>query len=469
MVFSNRVKKIDPELKIEGKMLDIVKKTVSNVRGHFIWPQKQIYGEEINVTELMKIHMISRTYYRGNYDVFSVFKNRGLPYISNYIPFRSTVLQNSSKFHMVNESTFLSNFNTMFPGITNIIGSMNVSEPCVAACGGSVSRCLLNQSNDSSDVDLFIFGVSEEDFRSKEGELLSHFKEGMSNLRVLSKIIEFEWNKIKIQIIRRCYDNMPSIIHGFDISACSVAFDGREVFMTHRALFAYQHRMIIIDPELDRSKTYERRLAKYYNRGFSILLQQCYIRGTGIKIFPKMEIHVAKNTYNKEKCVTFIKLEKNGIVPKGNSIYDDYEEYRGRRLSNITKLMKYNTQDLSYIVKGDITENLLEKSTFLQKLFNGSKLFVYDFFDTICEGKSYKKPHSDYFPNDIIECISEKCGYFEKMALSSVFHNRDFLPEIYKYKHVKQLVVDEPWKQFTGSMNPSTINLYEYLGDFFKP
>lgn len=468
MVLSNRVNKFEKEgLLVEGKMFTFAKNTVSNVRGHFIWPKNHVYGEEITINELNDIHRKSR-HLRGNFDVFSIFRNRGIPYISDYLPFHTTVLKSKTSFNMVNESTFIKNFNSMYVGIKDIIHTMNVSVPCVAACGGSVSKCLLNQPSDSSDVDLFIFGVNSWNFREKEGELLSHFKEGMSKLRVLSRIIEFEWKNIKIQIIRRCYDTMQSIIHGFDISACSVAFDGREVFMTHRALFAYQHRMVVIDPELDRSKTYERRLEKYFSRGFSIVLPHCYIRGTGIISFPKMDINVIENKYDENRGVTFIKLGKKAIVQKGNSIYDDYEEYKGRRLSNIAKMYNSKENELSYIVKGEVTSNLLTKSKFLQKLFNGEKIYVYDFFDITNEEQSNRMYYSKYLPFEIIELISNRCKEKERMALATAFRNRDFLPGWYRYISVNQLVVDKPWKQFTGCMNPAPMTLAMYLGDFYK-
>lgn len=468
-ISSNKVKKFTEKkgLLVKGRALTFAKKTVSNFRGHFIWPKNNIDGEEITIDHLNYIHLKSR-HLRGNFDVFSIFRNRGIPYISDYLPFHTTVLKSNKSFNMVNESIFMKNFDSMYVGIKDILQSMNVSVPCVAACGGSVSKCLINQPSDSSDVDLFIFGVHSWDFREKEGELLSHFKEGMSKLRVLSTIIEFEWNNIKIQIIRRCYDTMQSIIHGFDISACSVAFDGREVFMTHRALFAYQHRMVVIDPELDRSRTYERRLEKYLSRGFSIVLPRCYIRGTGIISLPKMDINVIENKYDPNRGVTFLKLGKQAIVPKGNCIYDDYEEYTGRRLNNIEKIIKkYKSNDLSYIVKGEITTSLLANNIFLQKLFNGSDLDVYDFLDIHIEKQTLSM--LDYLPYDITEIILKKCGDYERISLAIAFKNLDFLPEDFNYFKVNQLIVDQPWKQFTGSMKPDLVTLAAYLGDFYKP
>jgi hypothetical protein len=65
---------------------------------------------------------------------------------------------------------------------------------------------------------------------------------------------------------------------------------------------------------------------------------------------------------------------------------------------------------LSYIVIGEITTSLLANNIFLQKLFNGSDLDVYDFLDIHIEKQTLSM--LDYLPYDITEIILKKCGYY---------------------------------------------------------
>jgi ankyrin repeat protein len=58
---------------------------------------------------------------------------------------------------------------------------------------------------------------------------------------------------------------------GFDVDACSVGYDGSNVWMTPRCHRAITHQYNVIDMSR-RSPSYEMRLAKYSERGFSVLV-----------------------------------------------------------------------------------------------------------------------------------------------------------------------------------------------------
>jgi len=74
----------------------------------------------------------------------------------------------------------------------------------------------------------------------------------------------------KYQIILRLYKTKSEILHGFDFGSCAVGFDGNEVYFTSLAKFALEHGYNIVDPSR-RSTTYETRLWKYYFRGYGII------------------------------------------------------------------------------------------------------------------------------------------------------------------------------------------------------
>lgn len=74
-----------------------------------------------------------------------------------------------------------------------------------------------------------------------------------------------------VQIILRRYSTLSEVLHGFDNGACAVAYDGGQVWFTSLAKLAYEHRVNVLDLSRRRA-SYERRLAKYYSRGFGLVL-----------------------------------------------------------------------------------------------------------------------------------------------------------------------------------------------------
>lgn len=75
----------------------------------------------------------------------------------------------------------------------------------------------------------------------------------------------------KVQVILRAYPSLSAVLHGFDLPSCAVAFDGAGFFLTAAARFALGFRLNPVVPAY-RSPTYEGRLAKYFSRGFGVVL-----------------------------------------------------------------------------------------------------------------------------------------------------------------------------------------------------
>lgn len=75
----------------------------------------------------------------------------------------------------------------------------------------------------------------------------------------------------KYQVILRLYTCPSEVVHGFDIDASGVFFDGEKVWATKRAAYSIEKKLIFFD--FDRmSPTYGYRLAKYASRGFEVWL-----------------------------------------------------------------------------------------------------------------------------------------------------------------------------------------------------
>jgi hypothetical protein len=88
--------------------------------------------------------------------------------------------------------------------------------------------------------------------------------------------------RITIQIILRLYKSKSEILHGFDVGSSAVGWDGANLYFTSLSKFAHEYSCNIIDTTR-RSTTYERRLSKYFDRGFDI-------------IFPRLDITKLRTT-----------------------------------------------------------------------------------------------------------------------------------------------------------------------------
>ncbi|CAM9988820.1 unnamed protein product, partial [Sphacelaria rigidula] len=84
------------------------------------------------------------------------------------------------------------------------------------------------------------------------------------SLRAITLVSEFPYRKV--QIVLRLYKTLAEVLHGFDVDACSVGFDGHTVWATNRAARAICKQYNVVDLSR-RSPSYEHRLFKYGKRG----------------------------------------------------------------------------------------------------------------------------------------------------------------------------------------------------------
>ena len=72
-----------------------------------------------------------------------------------------------------------------------------------------------------------------------------------------------------VQIVLRIYKSISEILTGFDVDCSCALYDGKQVYVSPRALCAYMTQVNSIDLTR-RSPSYEMRLSKYARRGFEI-------------------------------------------------------------------------------------------------------------------------------------------------------------------------------------------------------
>lgn len=126
----------------------------------------------------------------------------------------------------------------------------------------------------ASDVDLFLYGLTEEEGLEKIKHIEAKVKDSIlhevTTIRTKNAItIASQYPTRHVQIVLRLYDSISQIITGFDVDCACVAYDGKEVYGSPRALAAFSTQINTIDLTR-RSPSYESRLSKYSHRGFEV-------------------------------------------------------------------------------------------------------------------------------------------------------------------------------------------------------
>jgi hypothetical protein len=74
-----------------------------------------------------------------------------------------------------------------------------------------------------------------------------------------------------VQVILRRYSTDAEVIHGFDLGSSAFLWDGKQVLMTGLGRLAAEHGINVLNLDARRG-SYERRLARYFKRGFDLVL-----------------------------------------------------------------------------------------------------------------------------------------------------------------------------------------------------
>ncbi len=131
-----------------------------------------------------------------------------------------------------------------------------------------------------SDIDLFLVGhKTDSEALAAISALADHlYKKWGGNLTVhrTAGCVTFvappaDDDVSVVQVVLRRYSTLAEVIHGFDLGASAVAFDGESVYMTALGVIAMSYRANILNLKARRA-SYERRLIRYYQRGYALIL-----------------------------------------------------------------------------------------------------------------------------------------------------------------------------------------------------
>jgi len=154
---------------------------------------------------------------------------------------------------------------------------------CIA--GGAMIDVLNKEDRAPKDIDIFFTGVTQDEALVILNDILNKIacaypyqlvSRNQHALNIKSSC--------DIQIMFRLYNNVSEVIHSFDLQSSAVAYSGNQIHFTKLSEYCIANAINVIDTTR-RSKTYEFRLHKYFNKGFSI-------------VFP--EFDVKRLEYNKE-------------------------------------------------------------------------------------------------------------------------------------------------------------------------
>nr|QBK90999.1 MAG: hypothetical protein LCPAC201_03000 [Pithovirus LCPAC201] len=155
------------------------------------------------------------------------------------------------------------------------------------------------------------------------------------------------------QVILRLYDHPSEVLHGFDLGSCQMAYDGEEVFTTSAGLLAIMMGINVIDMKR-RRRTYEKRLSKYFGRGFGIVFPNFSPASLELQIIRTPDFMMFKDPENDTgypRC-SFKPLTKGSVL--------DGEEYSGM-------LESYQVQVNDYKVERHNISNYIRQKSYGSK------------------------------------------------------------------------------------------------------
>jgi len=197
----------------------------------------------------------------------------------------------------------------------------------LVACGGAIVKAI-HKLYGSGDIDLFFYDLDTNEANKMRIEAVEFIINSYENNKSTNDIVNYyitrneyvttlyvtkrdindndiKYDDIyKYQFIHRIYPNMSSIIGGFDLSICTIAFDGNTIYATPLGAWSNKHVSIIIDTKR-RSTSFEYRLQKYQKIGFRL-------------IFPGLPISI---------ITEFIETEKDKRNNMMNEIYNTINKY----------------------------------------------------------------------------------------------------------------------------------------------
>jgi hypothetical protein len=310
----------------------------------------------------------------------------------------------------------------------------------------------------------------------------------------------------KIQLILRRFHTIHALLTGFDLGAASVATNLHEIWTTARGAWCLAHRTEIVHPPYS-SVSYETRLCKYFNeKGFALALPNLAQFSTGERIsILNLSITIAKSyktlgiaditdndewlfkqsDYDTSEDVERIKgryedenpgehpyLDRISIINYFNFIRGDNNFIRKFYIPPVSaftalnlSLLDYRERQVNHFITLRNFETLFRSTRFTNFIFN-------DEYGTISPSNIKKMLHAtDAELMCVCTELSENVARYHQFKSPTVQmllkrteeRCRRALAES-STTPVRYVIVDDPSRQFTASLNPIIRNPVDWYG-----
>jgi hypothetical protein len=296
----------------------------------------------------------------------------------------------------------------------------------------------------STDLDIF---VTEDDFSNKIKRI---YKTLHSNGYIRVKTMEhkihvtnviFNNLDIKLQIIKRKYSDVKEILAGFDLNSSRVALlDNEQILATRSYIDAVEFGINIISPSCQ-STTFNNRIVKYSNRGFTP-----YLVGDILTKFKLLDIndfdvnnsysiselllyrktgylsHLLQSEYEEDEKDNNITMDENGTIEKGElGLYITecvFEKTKERRDFFYSSYVHWEDESYEELLKEiDVTDK-----SYICKLKEERSIIVTDFETEVCNCS-----HFD-------ECVHlDECDHFGELFYYDYLNSLVAAEDIEKY------------------------------------
>jgi hypothetical protein len=381
----------------------------------------------------------------------------------------------------ISQEEYSVKFSKSYPIIDKIL--KNTTNIVVAGGAAANPIYVENRIYIHSDIDIFIYGILDEvEFWKKVNEIALKIVSLIDQkLNITQKIkrgilIIGIHNScgliIEYQIILRMYHTMSSIIHAFDIPSCCILYDGTTTYTTTLGAYAYSNQVNLVYTKY-RSTSFEKRLIKYFNRGYGLgfigydikkaynnSLQKLSHKYLNIDII-KIDINNINNIVGNINTKNYYKnsVEYNSIKSKYSS-YNDLIVHI-QQIEDVGLVLKNNNIKII-----DYTNFYDMKLSEIIKLFpNGIEALIDKQSEKIqnIELKNIQKiPFPTTIILEIVDIILNYKEYIVHQKIKNILYEQinmfsDYIPN--------WIIIQDPQQQYTASINPIIDDPEDWYGN----
>ncbi|KAH8717239.1 Uncharacterized protein HC256_001939 [Beauveria bassiana] len=354
----------------------------------------------------------------------------------------------------------------------------------VVAAGSSVINCLLpvpeafnvnkrklreyyhEKFCPASDVDLFLYGLTHEEAVEKIKKIEQAVRDAiLSEVTVVRTkyaiTIASQYPVRHVQIVLRVYKSISEILTGFDIDAAGGSYDGKQVYVTPRALGSFITQINHVDLSR-RSPSYENRLSKYSHRNFEVywsdldrkrvdptIFERSFQRTLGLArllVLERLPTSSARETYRNKR------RQERGRPQIHRQNFHLFGNIKGNHEDEIADWL--SEEDVSNYHTFTIPYGEKFHAKRIEKLCYTRDLLLNAEWNQPKDRKVYLHRHPAFFGR-VEDVIEDCCGTCPVPVTQEEIEIAGKEAEIYISGKVSFLI-DDPGRQQIGSFNPLT-------------